>query len=204
MGTNIDDQIDLEKLRYHRIIIMTDADVDGAHICTLLLTLFFRHFTPLITGGYIYIAQPPLYQLRKGTTVRYAYSDAEKEKEIIELGGGLEEAVEIGEENDEGGTDETVEEAVEEVDGKKKKKGDEDDKKKVGKITIQRYKGLGEMNPEQLWDTTMDPAHRILKQVVLEDAAKADQIFDMLMGNNVAPRKNFIQTHAKKVQNLDF
>jgi len=204
MGTNIDDQIDLEKLRYHRIIIMTDADVDGAHICTLLLTLFFRHFTPLITGGYIYIAQPPLYQLRKDTTVRYAYSDEEKEKEIIELGGGLEEAVEIGEETDEGETDEVVEEVGEETDGKKKKKGDEDEKKKVGKITIQRYKGLGEMNPEQLWDTTMDPAHRILKQVVLEDAAKADQIFDMLMGNNVAPRKNFIQTHAKKVQNLDF
>lgn len=205
MGTNIDDQLDLEKLRYHRIIIMTDADVDGAHICTLLLTLFFRHFTPLITGGHIYIAQPPLYQLRKGTTIRYAYSDEEKEKTIIELGGNVEEAVEVGEENDEGETDEIIEEQNTETDGKKKKKGgEEDEKKKSAKITIQRYKGLGEMNPEQLWNTTMDPAHRILKQVVLEDAAKADQTFDMLMGNNVAPRKNFIQTHAKKVKNLDF
>jgi DNA gyrase subunit B len=181
---------------------MTDADVDGAHIRTLLLTLFFRHFSSLVTGGYIYIAQPPLYQLKKGTTVRYAYSDEEKDKFIIELGGGLEEAVEIGEEDDDGENVEIVEEAEEEETGNKSKKG-EDDKKKPNKITIQRYKGLGEMNPEQLWETTMNPASRIVKQVTLEDSAKADQIFDMLMGNNVAPRKNFIQTHAKKVQNLD-
>ncbi len=201
LGTNIDDQFDIEKLRYHRIIIMTDADVDGAHIRTLLLTLFFRHFTPLVTGGYMYIAQPPLYQLKKGSVVRYAYSDEEKEKIIIELGGGVEEAVEVGEENDEGENIEVVEEEKEE--GKKGKKGNEDEKKKPNKITIQRYKGLGEMNPEQLWETTMDPAGRIVKQVTIEDAAKADQIFDMLMGDNVAPRKNFIQTHAKKVQNLD-
>lgn len=202
LGTNIDNQLDIEKLRYHRIIIMTDADVDGAHICTLLLTLFFRYFTPLITGGYIYIAQPPLYQLRKGTTVRYAYNDEEKEKIITELGGNLEETVEIGEENDEGETTEIIKEETE-AKGKKKKDG-EDDKKKASKIIIQRYKGLGEMNPEQLWSTTMDPEHRILKQVVLEDAAKTDQTFDMLMGNNVGPRKNFIQTHAKKAKNLDF
>jgi DNA gyrase subunit B len=209
LGTNIDDQFDLEKLRYHRIIIMTDADVDGAHIRTLLLTLFFRHFTPLVSGGYMYIAQPPLYQLKKGAAVRYAYSDEEKEKIIIELGGGMEEAIEIGEENDEG---ESL--AVETVgdedngDNKKGKKGvngknGEEDKKKPSKITIQRYKGLGEMNPSQLWETTMDPEHRIVKQVTIEDAAKADQIFDMLMGDNVAPRKNFIQTHAQKVENLD-
>jgi DNA gyrase subunit B len=202
LGTNIDDQLDIEKLRYHRIIIMTDADVDGAHICTLLLTLFFRYFTPLITGGYIYIAQPPLYQLRKGATVRYAYNDEEKEKIITELGGNLEETVEVGEENDEGETTEIIEEETE-AKGKKKKDG-EDDKKKTSKIIIQRYKGLGEMNQEQLWSTTMDPEHRVLKQVVLEDAAKADQTFDMLMGNNVGPRKNFIQTHAKKAKNLDF
>jgi len=201
LGTNIDDQFDIEKLRYHRIIIMTDADVDGAHIRTLLLTLFFRHFTPLVTDGYMYIAQPPLYQLKKGTTIRYAYSDEEKEKIIIELGGGIEEAVEVGEEDENGENVEIIEEENE--DNKKGKKEDEE-KKKISKITIQRYKGLGEMNPEQLWDTTMNPASRIVKQVTIEDAAKADQIFDMLMGDNVAPRKNFIQTHAKKVQNLDF
>lgn len=194
MGTNIDDQFDLEKLRYHRIIIMTDADVDGAHIRTLLLTLFFRHFPFLIDGGHIYIAQPPLYQLKKGTTVRYAYSDEEKNKIINELGGVAVEE-EVVEENDEG------ENEIIETENENEEK---DDKKKAGaKINIQRYKGLGEMNAEQLWETTMDPARRIVKQVTNEDAAKADQIFDMLMGDNVAPRKNFIQTHAKKVTNLD-
>lgn len=198
LGTNIDDQFDLEKLRYHRIIIMTDADVDGAHIRTLLLTLFFRHFNPLVTSGHLYIAQPPLYQLKKGTAVSYAYSDEEKDKLIKEMGGDLEQAIEVGEENDNGENIEVVEEGTEE-DAKKGK----EDKKKSTKITIQRYKGLGEMNPGQLWETTMDPERRIVKQVTVEDAAKADQIFDMLMGDNVAPRKNFIQTHAKKVENLD-
>lgn len=197
MGTNIDDQFDLEKLRYHRIIIMTDADVDGAHIRTLLLTLFFRHFPHLIEGGHVYIAQPPLYQLKKGATARYAYSDEEKEKIIAEMGGVAEET-EVVEENDEGENEivetEENEENEETKDGKKKSSV---------KINIQRYKGLGEMNAEQLWETTMDPAKRIVKQVTNEDAAKADQIFDMLMGDNVAPRKNFIQTHAKKVTNLD-
>lgn len=201
LGTNIDDQFDLEKLRYHRIIIMTDADVDGAHIRTLLLTLFFRHFTPLVNNGNLYIAQPPLYQLKKGAAIHYAYSDEEKDKIIKELGGDLEQAAEIGEETDEGEVLEIVEEENEEG-GKKGKKGEED-KKKNTKINIQRYKGLGEMNPSQLWETTMDPERRIVKQVTVEDAAKADQIFDMLMGDNVAPRKNFIQTHAKKVENLD-
>jgi len=196
LGTNIDDQFDLEKLRYHRIIIMTDADVDGAHIRTLLLTLFFRHFNPLVANGNLYIAQPPLYQLKKGVSIHYAYSDEEKEKIISELGGNLEEAVEVGEETDENETLEV------ETENDKTRKGEED-KKKSTRITIQRYKGLGEMNPEQLWETTMDPARRIVKQVTVEDAARADQIFDMLMGDNVAPRKNFIQTHAKKVQNLD-
>jgi DNA gyrase subunit B len=191
LGTNIDDQFDLEKLRYHRIIIMTDADVDGAHIRTLLLTLFFRHFNPLVTTGHMYIAQPPLYQLKKGAAIRYAYSDEEKERIIKELGGELQEAIEVGEETDAG--------EIVEITNEKEIISE----KKTAKITIQRYKGLGEMNPEQLWETTMNPETRIVKQVTVEDAAKADQIFDMLMGDNVAPRKNFIQTHAKKVENLD-
>lgn len=196
MGTNIDDQFDLDKLRYHRIIIMTDADVDGAHIRTLLLTLFFRHFPHLIEGGHIYIAQPPLYQLKKGTTVHYAYSDEEKLKLVTEMGGTPDDA-EVVEETDDGET-----EIIETEDGEEATDV-KDDKKKSVKINIQRYKGLGEMNAEQLWETTMDPLKRIVKQVTNEDAAKADQIFDMLMGDNVAPRKNFIQTHAKNVTNLD-
>jgi DNA gyrase subunit B len=175
---------------------MTDADVDGAHIRTLLLTLFFRHFPALINNGHVYIAQPPLYQLKKGSTIHYAYSDEEKIKLVAEMGGMADDTeTEIVEETDEGET-EIVDAEEKEGDGK-------DDKKKVVKINIQRYKGLGEMNAEQLWETTMDPLKRIVKQVTNEDAAKADQIFDMLMGDNVAPRKNFIQTHAKKVTNLD-
>ena len=192
LGTNIDEQFDLTKLRYHRVIIMTDADVDGAHIRTLLLTLFFRHFTPLVMNGNLYIAQPPLYQIRKGTTIKYAYSEEEKAKIIKELGGQVQEIEETEVAEEEAGTTETSEEIKEET-----------KKKIVSKITIQRYKGLGEMNPAQLWETTMDPAQRILKQVTVEDAAAADKIFDMLMGGDVAPRKHFIQTHAKKVENLD-
>ncbi|HZJ41398.1 MAG TPA: DNA topoisomerase (ATP-hydrolyzing) subunit B [Patescibacteria group bacterium] len=188
LGTNIDEQFDISKLRYHRIIIMTDADVDGSHIRTLLLTLFFRHFKELVTGGYIYIAQPPLYQIKKGTSIQYAYSDEEKDK-IIKDFGGSPEIEEIVEEDDDGET--------QLIDEKQK------DNKKNVKINIQRYKGLGEMNPTQLWETTMDPEKRIVKQITVEDAARADQVFDMLMGSNVAPRKHFIQTHAKKVKNLD-
>ncbi|HNU81339.1 MAG TPA: DNA topoisomerase (ATP-hydrolyzing) subunit B [bacterium] len=196
LGANIDDQFDLEKLRYHRIIIMTDADVDGAHIRTLLLTLFFRHFAPLIEQGHIYIAQPPLYQIKKGTNVAYAYSDEEKQAKIKEWG-GIAEEIETSEE-EENGPQEIIEAEENEDENKDSAKS-----KTPAKIMIQRYKGLGEMNPEQLWNTTMDPAKRIIKQVTIEDAAKADQIFDMLMGDNVTPRKNFIQTHAKKVENLD-
>jgi DNA gyrase subunit B len=193
LGTNIDEQFDLEKLRYHRIIIMTDADVDGAHISTLLLTLFYRHFTPLVTSGHLYLAQPPLYQIKKGAHAQYAYNDEEKEKIVAELGGQTAEVGEIEE------TEENNEPAEEkEEDGK-----DATKTKSPAKITIQRYKGLGEMNPEQLWETTMDPERRIMKQVTVEDAASANETFEMLMGGDVAPRKHFIQTHAKKVENLD-
>ena len=172
---------------------MTDADVDGAHIRTLLLTLFFRYFTALIEKGHIYIAQPPLYQIKKGAAMAYAYSDEEKEKIIKDFGGIVSES-EIVEEDEDG--EKEIVEIIEEDSAEVKNKNTQ-------KIGIQRYKGLGEMNPDQLWSTTMDPARRIVKQVTIEDAAKADQIFDMLMGDNVAPRKNFIQTHAKKVENLD-
>jgi DNA gyrase subunit B len=193
LGTNIDDQFDLSKLRYHRVIIMTDADVDGAHIRTLLLTLFFRHFTPLVENGNLYIAQPPLYQIKKGTSARYAFSDEEKDKIIKELGGGATEVIEA--EPDESELDETVEENDE---GEKKSKA-----KGPVRLVIQRYKGLGEMNPGQLWETTMDPLTRVMKQVTVEDAAQANETFEMLMGDDVSLRKNFIQTHAKKVENLD-
>ncbi len=157
LGAAIAENFDISKLRYHRIVIMTDADVDGAHIRTLLLTLFYRYFQPLIQHGYIYIAKPPLYLLQKGKEKMYAYSDDEKEGFM----------------------------------------------KQFENLSVQRYKGLGEMNPEQLWETTMDPAHRVLKQVHIDDAKEADKIFDVLMGDEVAPRKLFIQTHAKTVKNLD-
>ncbi len=194
LGTNIDDQFDITKLRYHRIIIMTDADVDGAHIRTLLLTLFFRHFTDLVKDGYLYIAQPPLYQVKKGSAVRYAYSDEEKAEILAELTKGLP-ATEVAEvvETPEDGEDSSADANTEE----------ESPKAKAGKISIQRYKGLGEMNPEQLWETTMDPKQRLMKRVTVTDAALASETFDMLMGGDVAPRKHFIQTHAKKVENLD-
>lgn len=168
LGTAIADEFDMDKLRYHKIIIATDADVDGSHIRTLLLTLFYRYFKPIIESGYLYIALPPLYRIQKGKNVFYAYSDEEKEKIIKEIGGGKETEGEGG-----------------------------------AGINVQRYKGLGEMNPEQLWETTMDPARRVLKQVTIEDAEEADKIFETLMGKEVEPRKIFIQTHAKEVQNLD-
>ncbi|MEK7208802.1 MAG: DNA topoisomerase subunit B [Patescibacteria group bacterium] len=152
LGTSISDTFNLEKLRYHKIIIATDADVDGAHIRTLLLTLFYRYFPSLIDGGYLYIAQPPLYKIKKGKEIHYAYSDEEKTKVL---------------------------------------------KRISGEANVQRYKGLGEMNPEELWETTMDPARRILKQVNVATAEEANKIFTILMGDEVEPRKIFIQTHAK-------
>ncbi len=180
LGTAIGDVFDVTKLRYHKIIIATDADVDGAHIRTLLLTLFFRHFRPVIDGGYLYIAQPPLFKIRKGKEVAYAYNEAEK----IAIA-GKDTPIEEGERDE--GQGESEEESE---DGVKAKK--------APKISVQRYKGLGEMNPEELWETTMDPARRVLKLVTIEDAAEADQIFDMLMGTDVPSRKTFIQSHAKE------
>jgi DNA gyrase subunit B len=187
MGTGIGDIFDINKLRYHKIIIATDADVDGAHIRTLILTLFYRHFRPLIDGGFIYIAQPPLYKIKRGKEVYYAYSDEEK---FQILGPDADAAVDAAEE--EQGTDEAGDGSPEE----------EIVAKKGAKFTIQRYKGLGEMNAEELGETTMDPAKRVLKRVTVEDATDADRIFDILMGSDVPSRKSFIQSNAK-LANLD-
>jgi len=182
MGTAIGDVFDLSKLRYHKIIIATDADVDGAHIRTLLLTLFYRYFKPVIEGGYLYIAQPPLYKIQQGKKVSYVYTEEEKD-ELLGDEVDLIQEEEGGEE-----TEDQEEEVVV--------------KKGGSKARIQRYKGLGEMNPEELWETTMDPNNRVLKQVNIDDAVEADKIFDILMGTDVPSRKNFIQTNAKKA-NVD-
>lgn len=162
LGTGFGKDFNLENLRYSKIIIACDADSDGNHIRTLLLTLFYRYFKPIIENGYLYIAQPPLYKIQKGKEVFYAYSDEEKEKIIKEL-----------------------------------------IKKYKGEIDVQRYKGLGEMNPEELWETTLNPQKRILKQVTLEDAEEADRLFGILMGQEVEPRKAFIEAYAREVKNLD-
>ena len=158
LGTGIGDDFDLSKLRYNKIVIMADADVDGAHIRTLLLTFFFRYMRPLIDEGHVYIAQPPLFKVSKGKKHFYAFSDEERDKYIEELGGSCD---------------------------------------------VQRYKGLGEMDPEQLWETTMDPQTRIMLRVNLEDAIAADETFSILMGDKVEPRRDFIEKNAKYVQNLD-
>jgi DNA gyrase subunit B len=179
MGTSIGDTFDLEKMRYHKIIIATDADVDGSHIRTLLLTLFYRYFKKIIEAGYIYIAQPPLYKIKKGKEIFYAYTDDERTKIV----GKSNDVVEIEEA-----------EAVEPIEGEET---EEEVKKKAGKFHIQRFKGLGEMNPEELWETTMDPNNRILKRVDISDAEEANKIFDILMGSEVPPRKSFIQSNAK-------
>ena len=163
LGAGFGDTINISRLRYHRIVLMADADVDGSHIRTLLLTFFWRHLQPIVHGGFLYLAQPPLYKLKKGSgkqeRIEYAYSDPERDTKLKEMGGG--------------------------------------------KVDVQRYKGLGEMNPEELWETTMDPAKRVLLKVTVEDAIKADEIFDRLMGSDVEPRRRFIQTHARSVRNLD-
>jgi len=157
LGTGIGDDFQLDRARYHKVVIMTDADVDGSHIRTLLLTFFYRYMRELVEAGYVYIAQPPLYQIKRGKSTSYAYSDSE-------LARALEGA---------------------------------------GKAAIQRYKGLGEMNPEQLWETTMDPEKRTMLKVTLEDAMEADEIFSILMGERVEPRREFIEAHARDVRNLD-
>ncbi len=163
IGTAIGDEFNIEKIRYHRVIIATDADVDGAHIRTLLLTLFYRYFNQIIENGHLYIAQPPLYRIQLGKEIKYAYGDPEKDKIVKELKSG----------------------------------------KKTETINIQRYKGLGEMNPDQLWETTMDPERRLMKLVTVDDAQEAERLFDILMGQQVEPRKHFIQSQATMVKNLD-
>ncbi len=182
LGTAIGETFNIEKLRYHKIILATDADVDGAHIRTLLLTLLYRHFKPIIEGGYIYIAQPPLYKIQQGKQVTYVYSDEEKNKILGKDADVIDDAE--GEGAD-ASAEATPEEEVADV-------------KKKPKFRIQRYKGLGEMNPDELWETTMDPARRVLKQVDIEDAIDADRIFEILMGEDVPSRKSFIQSNAKK------
>jgi len=185
MGTSIGDTFDLEKMRYHKIIIATDADVDGSHIRTLLLTLFYRYFRQVIDAGYIYIAQPPLYKIKKGKEIFYAYTDDEKIK-IVGKGADVREIQEA----EEAPTPEGV--GIPTSDEESQNVGT-----KSNKIHIQRFKGLGEMNPEELWETTMDPAHRVLKRVDISDAEEANKIFDILMGSEVPPRKSFIQSNAK-------
>jgi DNA gyrase subunit B len=159
LGTGIDDTFDLAKLRYHRVILMTDADVDGAHIRTLLLTFFFRHMFSLIQSGYLYVGMPPLYRVKSGKALHWVYTDQEKDGLMVQFEGK--------------------------------------------KVDVQRYKGLGEMSAEQLWETTMNPEKRTLLQIDVEDASRADEVFHVLMGNDVAPRKAFIQRHALSVRNLD-
>lgn len=205
LGAAIGDAFDVKKIRYHRIIINTDADVDGSHIRTLLLTLFYRYFPRLIDAGYLYIAQPPLYRIQKGKEVRYAYSDDEKEKIIREM---LKSPTSIHHRGEAGKVQSSKTTMAKR--GKRPvvaARGASEDEEASGGdlrgLNVQRYKGLGEMNAEQLWETTMDPARRTMKQVTAEDAKAADEIFDILMGGDVAPRKKFIQTHAKTVRNLD-
>lgn len=195
LGTNIGEQFDISKLRYHRIVIMTDADVDGSHIRTLLLTFFYRYFPELINQGHVYIAQPPLFSVKLGKEMHYAYNEEEKEKIIKELS-----SKKIEKAKDKKSKD-TEEEPVEE----NQAEDSENQSLVIGgiKVNIQRYKGLGEMNPEQLWETTMNPEKRMMLRVNVEDAEKANETFEILMGDEVEPRKKFIQTYAKDVRNLD-
>lgn len=202
MGVGIGEVKDMSKLRYDRIVIMTDADVDGAHIRTLILTLYYRYFRELIETGHLYIAQSPLYKITQGKESRYAFNEKERDAVLKEWGV---EAKELETSDEDVVEEEETEEEVEEAKGKKGKVKVEIlvPEKKKKKVNIQRYKGLGEMNPDQLWETTMDPTKRVMLRVTLEDAEAADLIFTTLMGAEVAPRKKFIQTHAKGVKNLD-
>ena len=194
MGMGIGDVKDISKLRYARIVIMTDADVDGAHIRTLLLTLYYRYFRELIEQGHLYIAQSPLFKVSSGKESHYAFNDKEKEAILKNFGVAEQDLADMN--DDEEPANETTDEET-------KDKKAKTEVKKQKKVSIQRYKGLGEMNPEQLWDTTMDPSKRTMLRVTLEDAEAADLIFSTLMGPDVPPRKKFIQTHAKGVKNLD-
>jgi DNA gyrase subunit B len=199
-GTAIGDTFDISKLRYHKIILATDADVDGAHIRTLILTLLYRYFRPLLDGGFIYIAQPPLYKVKRGKEILYFYSDEEKTKA---LGKEIDEVQEINNDNSENAQSRAellaaADAPADDADGEGESEADEKAGKKKAKISIQRYKGLGEMNADELWETTMDPERRILKRVNIDDASEADKVFDMLMGTDVPARKSFIQSNAKK------
>jgi DNA gyrase subunit B len=193
IGTAIGESFDITKLRYHKIIIMTDADVDGAHIRTLLLTLFYRHFPRIIENGNLYIAQPPLYRIQVGKDARYVYSDSEKEKVVLEM-----QKVKSDKQATKAKSGAKVEKEAGEVGAE-----GEDQTSRGKGINIQRYKGLGEMNPDQLWETTLRPDTRLLKLVGVNDAEAADHLFDVLMGEEVEPRKQFIQAHALAVKNLD-
>lgn len=196
LGTNIGEQFDLSKLRYHRVVIMTDADVDGAHIRTLLLTLFYRYFPELMKNGHLYIAQPPLYRVQLGKEIKYVYKENDLEKIQKEM---LAQKASQKTQKASKGKKATTESNKTTEDTEVT----ESTEFGVATVGIQRYKGLGEMNPTQLWETTMSPTNRILKQVTISDVEKADEIFDILMGDDVAPRKRFIHTHAKSVKNLD-
>ena len=207
LGTAIVEEFDINKLRYHKIILMTDADVDGAHIRTLLLTLFYRYFPKLIESGHLYIAQPPLYKISKSGKSYYAYNDAEKEKVLAEFRKlGQEKPVKKGKaaKSPSGQGDWEVTPVNGEVEKEEPVLAEAlEGEEKISGVSIQRYKGLGEMNPGQLWETTLDPQNRILLQVMIKDAEEANSVFDILMGSDVLPRKKFIQSHAKSVQNLD-
>lgn len=195
LGTGIGEQYNPDKARYHRIVIMTDADVDGAHIRTLLLTFFYRNFPELIERGYLYIAQPPLYSVTKGKEKIYAYSDAQRDEIVAKF-----------QSNDKQSAAKNaplLEEPTEEVEEPESDGQAEEGEQKVKGLSIQRYKGLGEMNPEQLWETTMNPQTRTLLQVAVEDAERANEVFSILMGDAVDARKKFIQTHAASVKDLD-
>ncbi len=195
LGTGVGDMLDMSKLRYHRVIIMTDADVDGAHIRTLLLTLFYRYFPDIIKLGHLYIAQPPLYRVQVGKKFQYAFSDDEKDEILKDL---LTESRSKKQESRK-----KTENQLEEPSSQPESEGGESGEVAGMKYNIQRYKGLGEMNPGQLWETTMDPENRVMLQVKIEDAEKVSEIFETLMGDEVPPRKRFITTHAKAVKNLD-
>ncbi len=195
LGTNIGNDFDISRLRYHKIVIMTDADVDGSHITTLLLTLFYRYLPDLIKYGYIYIAQPPLYQIKHAGKVRWVYNDEQLKITMKEL--GIDKEIDVSQI-----TEESEEESIS-AEASEDETEEKDKDKKQKSFSIQRYKGLGEMNPEQLWETTMNPETRMMKRVSVEDVVEADEIFEKLMGADVDHRKRFIQTHATSVKNLD-